>query len=117
MKILDKQSILEADDLPTESVEVPEWGGAVRVRTMTGAERDAWEQSVFTGDNDNPNLTNGRARLVAMCAIDAEGKRLFTEADAVKLGAKSARALDRVATVAQRLNRLTDGDVEDLGKN
>ena len=45
---LTKDQILEANDLQSESVTVPEWGGDVLVRTMTGADRDAFEASMIT---------------------------------------------------------------------
>ena len=40
MSLLSAAEILAADDLPTEDVEVSEWNGTVRVRALTGAERD-----------------------------------------------------------------------------
>ena len=41
MTLLSKSAILCANDLQTEDVDVPEWGGTVRVRSFTGRERDA----------------------------------------------------------------------------
>jgi hypothetical protein len=35
MTLLSKSAILCANDLQTEDVDVPEWGGAVRVRSFT----------------------------------------------------------------------------------
>ena len=49
MSLLSKTAILTANDLQTEDVEVPEWGGAVRVRSFTGRERDAFESSMVRG--------------------------------------------------------------------
>jgi len=46
MGLLTRDAILEAQDLQHEEVYIPEWGGSVRVRTLTGAERDAFEQSI-----------------------------------------------------------------------
>ena len=46
MPILNKAAILAAEDLKTETVAVPEWGGEVRVRTLTGTERDAFESGL-----------------------------------------------------------------------
>lgn len=115
---LSREAILGASDLPTEEVEVPEWGGTVLVRSMNGTERDAWEQSLIVkGRGDGVDVTNIRARLVAICAVDAAGKRLFSDTDATALGKKSAAALDRVAKVAQRLNGLTAAEVEDARGN
>ena len=112
---LTKDQILRADDLPREQVDVPEWGGSVFVRTMTGAERDAFEQSIV--EDSGRNLANLRARLAVLTVVDADGARLFADSDAMVLGGKSAAALSRVFNVAQRLNALTNSDVEELGKN
>lgn len=110
MALLGRDQILAAQDLPTVDVEVPEWGGTVRVRMMTGGERDAFEAGTITrhGRKIEQNLVNIRARLVALCVVDEKGQRLFSEADAVALGQKSAAALNRVFNAAQQLNALTE---------
>ncbi len=113
---LSKQQILDAADTKTEEVEVPEWGGAVRIQTMTGYARDAFEASI-TGKNGGVNTTNIRAKLVAACLVDEAGELMFAEKDVAKLGKKSAAALERVFAAAQKLNRISDGDVEELAKN
>ena len=45
--MLTREQILQSDDLPCETVPVPEWGGEVQVRTMTGTDRDAFEASLI----------------------------------------------------------------------
>jgi hypothetical protein len=101
MNILSKDAILAADDLPRETVSVPEWGGEVLVRTMSGTDRDAFEASLLEKDG---RMENVRARLVALTLCDPQGDRLFDDSEIAALGRKSARALDRVFAVAQRLN-------------
>ena len=85
MTLLSKTAILCANDLQTEDVEVPEWGGSVRVRSFTGRERDAFEASMVRGEGKarKVDLTNMRARLVGLTVIDEGGQRLFTD-DEVK---------------------------------
>ena len=119
MTLLSKTAILAAQDLQTEDVEVPEWGGAVRVRSFTGRERDAFEASMVRGEGRDRkvDLTNMRARLVGLTVIDETGQRLFTDDEVDLLGAKSGAALDRVFAVAQKLNGLSGADVEELSKN
>lgn len=109
--LLTREAILGADDLKRELVKVVEWGGDLYIAMMTGAARDAWEQSLI-GAEGGTNTANIRARLVAACAVDETGARLFTEADVEALGRKSSRALERCAKVAQRLNALSAADVE-----
>ena len=119
MTLLTKAGILAANDLKTEDVDVPEWGGAVRVRSFTGRERDAFEAAMVRGDGKDRkvDLTNMRARLVGLTVIDEAGQRLFTDEEVDLLGAKSGAALDRVFAVAQKLNGLSGADVEELTKN
>jgi len=117
--MLDKKTILNADDLPREKVSVPQWGGDVFVRTLTGAERDAFEQSCVSnkGKSKDINLVNIRARLCVLCICEENGMRLFNAKDVEALGKKSAAALDLLFSVAQRLNGLGNEDVEDLVGN
>lgn len=117
--LLSREAILAVPDLQSEVVNVPEWGGDVKVQGLTGAQRDAFEGSVMLGKGKDRdvNLKNLRAKLVALSIVDEKGARLFTDADVNALGAKSATALNRVFEVAQRLSGLTGEDVEALEKN
>lgn len=121
---LTRDDILHADDLPVEKVDVPEWGGHVYVRGLTGAERDAYESEIVRardgGDGDDDvevNLENIRARLLVRCLVDEAGERLFTEADVEALGAKSGSAVQRCWERARQLSGITRRDVDELEKN
>lgn len=117
---LTAEAILAADDLPSERVEVPEWGGHLHVRTMTGGERDLWEQYMWaaaTKAEVERRRHTIRASLVAYTATDKSGKRLFSEKQIEELSGKSAAALSRVYEVAARLNRVTADDLDELEKN
>jgi len=119
MALLTRDEILNANDLAREQVEVPEWGGAVLVRALTGRERDAYESSIVhpNGRAMKYTLTNMRARLVSLSVIDEAGTRLFSDSDVELLGRKSAAALERVFEAAQRLSGLSAQDVDELVKN
>ncbi len=116
---LSKEAILAVDDVHFEDVPVPEWGGMVRVKSLTGSERDGLEASMIEGKgkNANVNLANLRAKLVARSIVDESGNRIFEDADIALLGRKSAAALNRVYEVAQRLSGITQEDVDELTKN
>lgn len=116
---LTKEQILTAQDIQREEVDVPEWGGKVLVQGLTGQERDAFEASMIKGKGKNAevNLANLRAKLVARSVINADGQRLFTDDEIPVLAKKSAAALDRVYSVAQRLSGISAEDVEELTKN
>ena len=128
MTYLSRDTILQREDIKTEDVEVPEWGGTVRVRGMSGVERDAFESSLIEQPAANgqrkrrrqqttkTNMANVRAKLCAWCIVDEKGVRVFADADIVALGAKSAAALDRIYDVASDLSGITDEDVEELAE-
>ena len=119
MAILDKAAILKAKDIVTEEVEVPEWGGSVLVKSLTGAERDSFEQSILIkrGDRYDANMSMVRAKLAAVSIVDEEGQRLFGDGDIKALAAKNAAALDRIFTVASRLSGISADDADELAKN
>ncbi|MBK5206125.1 MAG: hypothetical protein JJD98_12180 [Polaromonas sp.] len=115
MTLLSKSAILGASDLKHEDVDVPAWGGSVRVRTMTGAERDEFRASLSA--IDSKDIGKFSAALLAVTLIDEAGDRLFSSDDIAALQAKSAKSLDEPASVAMRLNGLGAGSVEDAEKN
>lgn len=119
MALLSKDEILKANDLKTEEVAVPEWGGEVLVRTMTGEERDKFEADSVTFNKKGEakqNFANTRARLVALVCVNEEGEPLFSGYDIPDLGRKSAVALDRVFEKAQEMNGFTPKDIEELAE-
>lgn len=119
MPLLGKEAILGADDIRTQRVTVPEWGGDVMIRGLTGTERDRWEAglSVQRGKQRVPNLVNFRARLVVQCAVDETGQRIFHDGDIDALAGKSGSALDKLYEAAAKLSGISDEDVEELTKD
>ena len=103
---------------------VPEWGGTVRVRGLSGKERDQFEASMLDtskkrkkGQPQAMNFANLRAKLCAWCVVDVDGARMFSDSDIAALGEKSAAALDRIFEVAQTLSGISDDDVEELAED
>ena len=116
---LTRDAILQSSALKTEEVDVPEWGGTVRVRELRGRERDEWEASlaVQRGKQMVPDVANMRAKLVARSVVGEDGEPVFTQQDVSALGELSASALDRVFEVASRLSGLSEADLEAAAGN
>ena len=112
--LLSRDDILKADDRPIETVPVPEWGGEVLVRGMSGEGRNEFEASmaVMRGGKLVPEVSNTLAKLVARCIVGEDGEPLFTQSDVYALGKKSAAALERVGEVAARLSGIDVGEME-----
>lgn len=117
--LLNKEQILNADDIKTELVDVPEWadGGQVKVKALSGLERDEFEASIVDPRTKSATTNNIRAKLLAVSIVDEDNNLIFSEGDIEALGQKSAKPLDRCFAVAMRLSGLSDKDVDELAKN
>lgn len=116
--LLTGDQILQYSDLKKEIVNVPEWKGEVYVREMAGWERDHWElRLVSAKGNPSAILENVRASLAVLTVCGEDSMPLFKLEDAIELGKKSAAALDRILEVAQRLNKISNDDVDGIVKN
>jgi len=119
---LSRDGILNAVDVQTEKVPVPEWGDDVIIRGLTGDELDAFQGSVrqfrptFDGKGMEAVLIQEgmRAKLLVKCLVDEAGERLFTDNDAPALGAKNGAVIDRLYDVAPRLSGLSDEEKAEL---
>jgi hypothetical protein len=106
MAILSKEQILAADDLPRETVAVPEWGGDVIVQVMSAAVSEA----VFNaakGDNANFAII-----MLASSLVDESGKLLFTVDDIAAMKAKNSKVLTELVKVCSRINFLDEAAAE-----
>jgi len=113
-------AIRAAPDLPAEVVEVPEWGGAVRVGTMRGDERDVLLYELFQirkTRGDAAYFAEYNPRLLAYTLLKEDGAKLCAPGDWSGFTAKSGAVLDRIAKVAMRLNGLGEGAAEEAAKN
>jgi len=117
-----RDEILKASDIPTEQVEVPEWGVTVEVRGMSLAEREAIGQ--IAADALEAREKGGiaersfnAATVVATSYDPKTGERIFTDADIHAVAAKSASAVMRLADAGQRLSGLSDESALEAGKD
>jgi len=110
---LSKEAIFAADDLETIEEDVPEWGGTVKLRTMSGKEREQYFRALMKHKADDipKNLFQ---TLVIICAVDDDGNQLFKMEDLPELSKKNGAVLDRLTKAAGDLNGLTDQSVDDL---
>ena len=112
-QFLSKDAIAAKQETVTDVVEVPEWGGSVKVRAMTSRE---FNLVVEARGNRGGNRAARRAKtpdsvyknievsMVAWCAVDEEGNRLFADEDIPMLEAKAAGVIHRIADVISGLS-------------
>lgn len=120
---LTKESIINADDRDYKDVEMPEWGGSVRIATITAGEKGKYETSLFkflpdgTRQINSKNMANLRTRLIAACVVDEQGERMFTDEDVKQLDSRSSASIERLFAACTELNALSVDDVEEIEGN
>lgn len=109
---LSKAAILAAKDTKlSEAIPVPEWGGEVFCKTLSGTERDAFEEAY----SEN-KMKAFRCRFLVLTLCDDKGQRLFEDADVGELGKKSSVVINRLFEASWKHNAFTNEAVESLGE-
>lgn len=106
-RILSVEDILSAPDLPEREVEVPEWGGSVRIRGFTKATQQEMRRLASDGGDLNAD------RLEMLMFIRGVVEPQFAEADYEALQQKSAVVIDRILRAIMALAGLTREAVDD----
>lgn len=114
---LSAQQILDAADKKYAEVDVPAWGGKVRVQKMSAGDRDSLELANIDKDGNRRPMSNFRAAVCVRCIVDENGKRLFSDKDAAALGEKCSDALMKVYEAAAELNGLGVTEEEMAGNS
>jgi hypothetical protein len=121
MALLTREQIGKADDRKWEDVPVPEWGGDVRLLGLSGTARNLYEASLVSlgpnGSVQRVRLENATSKLLAMCLVDENFERLYTDKEVAELGVKNGAVLQRLHKIAQQLSGLGKQAVEDAAGN
>jgi len=112
--MLTREQILAANDRPTKKADIPGWGEVGFVALSVSQRERIMERVQADGKYDVKGV---HALLVVFSAVGADGKPLFTEADAPALSQKSGASVMAAAEVVMKLSGLTAPELEELGKN
>lgn len=117
---LRSELLVKAEAKP-EKVSLPEFPaiGAIHVRRLWGSDFEEY-QSIWPDDDSGGKTPQDRysAHLVALCACDADGARIFKTSDRDEIAKNwPMSALLRVAGKAQRINGLGKATEETIEGN
>jgi len=111
------KKIKAADQKNLLPVEVPEWGLTVWIKQLTVGERDSFEAEAFAARKGDGLMDNPRSKFLVRTLCDESGKPLCKPEEFAELAALSSKPMERLFEEAQKHNRLTNDDVEELAKN
>lgn len=103
---LDRNSLINLLALKKETVTLPE--GEVIVSEIGAADYiRLWTDPANQGEDGKADMAKFTPALVARCLVDANGDRLFSDADAEMLGKSAIGPFNALAAAARRLNGLS----------
>jgi len=108
---LSRSAILNVNDTKLDKVNVPEWGGDVCIKTLTGTERDIFEDSYA-----DQKMKQFRVRFLVLTLCDESGNRLFTNEEIDVIGSKSSTVIATLFDKAWAFNAFRTEDVNALGE-
>lgn len=117
-KALSPSNIENVQDITLVEVEVPEWGGVVYIRSLSGKERDHFDSIYF--NQDIPfieKFKNARARFLVTVLCNENGEQLLKPEQVEMLGNKNGAVLDRLFEKAQEISGLRKKDIDKMGKD
>jgi hypothetical protein len=119
MTLLNREKLLTKEKLDVTKVDLGK-GEFVYVRQMTGRERDTFEQSIISFDKDGGvvrKTEDFRSKLAVCTVCDADGELLLKPTDVGLLSqSMSAAKLEEIVNVAQKINKISAEDKEELTK-
>lgn len=116
---LTKEEILNASDMELVRVDIPEWGGEICLKPMTGRNRDDFDSYIARQTKgERLDMKGVRVRLVALCLCDDKGTLMFSTPDDMKaLNAKSNKVINDLFNTVQKINGIGDDEVKELVGN
>lgn len=100
MAFLTLDQIQSVDDIKRQTVEVPEWGGEILVKSMSGRLRSNLEQKI----SSNAPHADVKMMIVTSCCINEDGTRLFSDADKKWLIEKASKPLETLFEAVCKLS-------------
>jgi hypothetical protein len=113
-----RNKILNAVDVESEIVEVKQWDVKIKIKGMTGKQRDALLQESINQKTGVTDMAKMNTKLVLECCYDPEtDEKVFEPADSDLIANKSAGALSKVIAVASKLSGLDEASLSEAEKN
>ena len=114
--ITSANSILGKDDFHYEVIEVPEWGGDLRLKSLSGSERS---QIIKATQKQKDTADGVFEKCIIYAAVDEEGRRIFNDDDATLkvLQTKDAGVTQRIGRKVLEISGLSRDALQIAEKN
>lgn len=119
--LLDRAAIMQATSaaqVRTEIVPIPELGGSVKVRELSGALRNLYESAAIqlSQGGDGKSMGKTYVQMIAACVVDVAGQPILKENDARRIIVKHPRAATRLREAIFNISGMDADDAEALAE-
>jgi hypothetical protein len=117
---LTREQILSNKSFRSKTIEIPEWGGEVRLKAMSGADREAMESVVYEDVGGKLQIKKGVSYMAEMLLrtwCDDDGNLLFKPDEINLIQEKDSVILARIFKVAAEVNGLSGDEEKVIEKN
>lgn len=114
MALIKFDEALKTQDLPTVDIPIPEWGGSVRVRHWTLAERNEFSKR---NASDADKKQTGEWLLCLLC-VNEDGSQWCPPERVAELDKKNPKAIDAIVSgIIKLMGGVTEEEVKAAEKN
>lgn len=110
---LNKHQIFASNDLKESFVDMPEWGGKVKIKALSVQEQLDYDAFLVT----KPKEIEMALHLIIMACVDNNNNKLFNEKDIDSLKQKNSQNLFKLVNEILKLNNQNANDIDELAKN
>jgi len=113
-----KDGIAAAHDWEVCEYDVPEWGGVIRLRSLSALERLQLVKQFRDETAQNDNAFMFYATLITMSQVDEHGNQFWRlDNDTATLQSRNWNVLERVARKIMQINGMGNEEQDALEKN
>lgn len=117
-KFLTRGEALDVDDTELLTVEVPEWGGCIYLKGLTGSEAVEYAQNTEQAAKKQEIWKEEMLWLLSKTILDENKEPLFPGEQGIKdLSKKNGVVLGKLYNIAIRISVLGDAELAELEKN
>ena len=120
MTIASREALLKLCERRYSTVEIPERDISIRIQSLSEAEKSQYETCLIAKNGRGimrERLQDATRRLIALCVVDEEGKRIFSDSDLSAIANLDSYISSRIYDACQEHCGFNKGDIDETVKN
>jgi hypothetical protein len=120
MTIASREALLKLCERRYSTVDIPERNISIRIQSLSEAEKSQYETCLIAKNGRGimrERLQDATRRLIALCVVDEEGKRIFSDSDLSAIANLDSYISSRIYDACQEHCGFNKGDIDETVKN